>query len=437
MFRKSRAILALALVLLLCFGGSISVLANLNSDGALIGSESEPVAAVITKHLRMPVETAMRDFNFEFEAKKLNLDGNSSEEALEDMPDLNNLIIRFSSEDPEGNVPDSITNNIMSFKMESGNIFEDVVFPHPGIFEYEIRELSGTNGILDTNAPHDVLTYSPAVYKLTVFVESREDGSTFVVALGTRVVVQDNASQSPGSKVDPTPGGDGEHYFFGQMVFTNDYVRTNGAVDPENPNPVTESTLYVSKQVAGDFANADQYFDFSMTLTIPSLVIDPPTYYRAYIVEDGRVIDPSNNADETLIGSDAEGGLQYIRISTSGATAFSLRDGQRLVFVNTPVGTSYEVTEAGAVNYTASVRVTTSGVAVELPRGEMSESLSTGTQFVGELANSAAFTNTRDSVTPTGLNLNNLPFIGLIALAIGTLITFIVVKSRKSRQYDQ
>jgi len=43
------------------------------------------------------------------------------------------------------------------------------------------------------------------------------------------------------------------------------------------------------------------------------------------------------------------------------------------------------------------------------------------------------FTNTRDEVTPTGLNLNDIPLIGLILLAAGAAVFFVVIKIRRRR----
>jgi len=151
------------------------------------------------------------------------------------------------------------------------------------------------------------------------------------------------------------------------------------------------------------------------------------------VVEGNAVINPADNAAAGLIGTDAGG--SYIRISTSGVTNFRLKDGQRLVFVDTPVGTSYTVEETAAIHYIPSLIVTRNGAAGAPIPGTLNTALPSGTQLVGELANGAAFTNTRDFVTPTGLNLNDLPFYGLILLALGSLVTFVVVKVRK-RRYD-
>ena len=63
--------------------------------------------------------------------------------------------------------------------------------------------------------------------------------------------------------------------------------------------------------------------------------------------------------------------------------------------------------------------------------------LPTGSQLMGEGINSAAFTNTRTSVTPTGLDLNNLPFLLLIALGLGAIVSLTVVTVRKRNQHGK
>jgi len=436
MFKKSKSILILALVLLLCFASITPAFAtNLNADGAAIGTEANPAQATITKHLRLPIGTITPNATFTFEAKKMSVDGNAPATDAA-MPSLNSaaLTVSFTAADRDPTDPPA---SIMSIRKETGNLFSGVTFTHAGIYVYELRELVNTNPGID-NDPNQWLSYSGAArYTLTVYVENTEDGTgTFVSAVGVRVTVPDNNGQTANAKVDATPGGDGENYLFSQMVFTNDFVRTNGPDGPENPTPVTKSTLSVSKEVAGDFASRTQYFNFNMTLTVPTLVQNVPPFFRAYVVENGAVVNPAENVNVTptapATGTDAGG--TYIQISTSGSTQFRLRAGQKLVFVDTPVGTRYTVEEAATPHYIPSVSVTTDNVSAARPPGTLNSALSTSAQRVGERANSADFTNTRDSVTPTGLNLNDLPFIGMVILAAGALIIFLVVKVRKSRQ---
>lgn len=433
MLKKPKTLLAATLMLVLCFSSISAFASELGDHGPVITeTPGESVQAAITKILRLPTGTIPPDATFSFEVTKVSVDGDETDEALDTMPDLNasNLTLSFA---PADTPTDTSLTNIQQIVKETGDIFAGVTFPHAGIYVYEIRETANTNEDIDENDPYEVLTYSTAVYTLHVFVaRNADDTGTYIHAIGTVITTPDNAGQAAGNKVDATPGGDKTNYFHSQMIFTNDYIKTNGPVDPERPDPIDHSTLSVSKTVAGDFGSTTQYFDFSITLDAPSILPAIPEYYRAFIVEKGEVIDPEDNVTGTSI-INTQG--NYIMVSTNGATAFKLKHGQQLVFVDTPVGTGYEVTESGAANYIPSVTVITNGGAGIESSAAMGQSLSTDDQLVGELANSAAFTNTRDSVTPTGLNLNDLPFIGLIALGIGSLVLFIVVKSRRRKTH--
>jgi len=466
MFKKFKVFMAIAMVLILCLSGLTAFAAETGEGGStepgssetgggatggvtggvtagttsetgggnpiVTDDENKPVQAAINKTLQLPRETIIPNVTFEFIATKVSLDGSTADDAIAKMPTLNeqNLKILFSEADRDKATLGS--NDVVSVIKESVDIFAGAKFPHAGVYVYTLREKENTNQAIDGNAPHEVLTYSKALYTLTVYVANNAAGDgTYIIGLGTRVTQNTDGQPGDGNKIDPTPGGNGEDYFFSQMVFVNTYVKTNGATDPNDPDPKdeSESTLNVRKEVAGDFASREQYFNFTMSLTIPPLVSPIPPFYRAYVVENGAVGTSTANAAQELLGQDAGG--QFIRISTSGETKFNLKDSQTLVFVNTPVGTGYNVTEAATPSYTPNVLVTTNGTPGERKTGEMNTALSTGGQFVGETINRALFTNTRDSITPTGLNLNDLPFIGLIALAIASLVIFVIVKSRK------
>ena len=426
---------AIFLVITLILVASISpaVASGLNSDGALVAAdEDSPVAATITKHLQLPIGTTTPNISFQFQAEKISVDGRTTEADLDTMPALNAaaLSVAFTAADTDPTVPPAL---IMTISKETGNLFAGVTFPHAGVFVYEIREIA------DSNAPafpdeHSLLYYSQAVYTLTVYVANHSNGGTYVHAVGTLITTDDLGEPGSG-KVDPTPGGNGEDYFFSQMAFTNDYVKTEGPTDPEKPDPVNESTLLVSKTVGGDFGDRSQFFTFDMTLTVPALVRDVPAYYRAYVLEGDTVLtDLTAHAEASVIGGTED--MPYLKIATDGTTTFELKHGQRLVFVDTPVGTSYIVEEAATTHYVPSVVITTGGTTEISMTAAISEKLSTETQFVGESDNSAAFTNTRDSVTPTGLNLNDVPFIIMIILAAGALVTAAVIKVRKGKRHS-
>jgi hypothetical protein len=206
------------------------------------------------------------------------------------------------------------------------------------------------------------------------------------------------------------------------MAFTNNYVKTNGSDTPDNPDPTkpNESTLNVSKTVSGDFASTSIYFEFKLKITVPAALIPSlggNTVYKAYVVENNTVVGSS---------IDFQSGMEK---------TIQLKHGQKLMFVNTPVGTVYDVTEIGTSAYTPAVEVTTNGGApVSNPSNETiteGGSLAALGQLVGEATNLAAYTNSRDNVTPTGINLSTLPYVGLVLMAFGALVMFVIVKSRK------
>ena len=424
MFKKSKIALTVVLAMLLCAASFTSAFAtNLDGNGALTGDENNPVEAAISKDLRLPTGTNVPSANFIFEVEAKTVDNVAFNPDAPNMPILGTLskpgigtfTLSFSQADASWKKPVTGLVNTDSIKKETGDIFAGVTFPHAGVFVYEVTERADTNEPIDAAGNmNEWLSYSGAKYQLTVYVEYKADGvTTFVYGLGTRTILKDDGADGDGFKVDPTPGGYGEEYSHSEMMFTNDYVRNNGPFEPED----AKSTLAISKQVAGDFASKEQLFHFTIDLMVPSIVPNPPAHYKAYLIDvNGSVLTP------------------HIEVSTSTTTSFSLKHGQSLVFVDTPVGTGYAVTEAAPANYIPSVRVITGGGTPNDIPGVLNTALSTGNQHVGEQPNSAAFTNTRDSVTPTGLNLNDLPFILLIALGLGALTTFVVLKVRKGKQ---
>ncbi|MCL2427239.1 MAG: hypothetical protein FWD05_13000 [Oscillospiraceae bacterium] len=436
MLRKTKTFVALVLILVACFGSAITVLAV---DAITGGTAENPIALSINKLLRMPIGTTTPSATFNFESELIRVDGNTPP-TFANPPVLQNLTVSFSSTDAAAN-PDNNDNthadDVIAFERATGNIFEGVTFPHAGVFEFRITEEEDTNDDIDEDT-HDFIRYSKASYIIVVHVANNTNenvpGATFVQAVG---IFQERYDD--GELVEMTPPG----RKVPAMTFTNDFVRTN-APPPINPNipeypdptdPDVDPTLFVGKTVTGDLGNRTIYFDFSVTIAVPSLVTPAPAHFRAYIVENGAVVnDVDANIDTTsppITGTDPNGN-RYIVITHGAATQFRLRHDQRLVFVDTPVGTSYTVTETLATGYTTSIVVTTNNSPVSVSNEHV---LSTGQQRVGEPNNLVVFTNNRDFITPTGLSVNDLPFLVIVLLALGALTTFVVVKVRR-RNYN-
>jgi hypothetical protein len=424
MLKKSRNYVAILLALVMSVSSFIPAFAS-DTAGSTTDNHEEPVEAAITKMLRMPEGTVTPEITFNFVATPISFEGNTA--VTSSMPALNNLTVSFGTEDD--NEVDNTVTNVTSITNESEDILKNVNFDAlgAGIYVYEITELDSTVPPIGAD---ESVNFSTAKYILRVYVDNHpaRDGRTYAYGVIAQVVTADANGAAATTKVDVTPGEKG-------MIFTNDYVKTNVI---ENPDPLVDDTLTVSNTVIGTLANLQQHFHYTITMNSTPFHpgVEPPEYYRAYIVEGNNVLDPSGNVDigdgdiEDFIGT-PQTGPKYIKIDPNGSTSFSLKHGQRLVFVDTPVGTTYNITQAGATNYIPSHIVTSNDVPAPNVIGNVSQPMTIGPQRFGGLENSAAFTNTRDSVTPTGLSLDNLPFVLIIIFGLGCLVTYISVGARK------
>ena len=432
MIRKTKRIPAIILALALCLSSMAAALAEEPAPPT-------PAKAAITKLLRTPVGTNYPTMTFTFTIDKKSVDGLTDATALATMPSIPTQTLTFNHSNENG---EKTNNNITYYYLESDELFAQIInpnkWPHPGEYHYTVKETPNTNTLSDTSK--ESLTYSGAVYTLKVSVKQAPDGSYYVDDTIAEVVTPDHPPQLPGEKVDPTPGGeegsdgdsDGDGVddggsLYSKMIFTNNYVKTNGPVDPGiDPE---KATLIVSKTVTGGYGDKNLDFTFTMTITVPSIIeeIAEKTY-------TANIVGKDSTGAAVILGTKS--------FESSKPVTFTLKDGQKLMFGNTPVGTSYTVTESATTSYIPKCDITYAGTpkpAIGGNQADISKPLSTGDQLIGEGTdgdNSAAFTNDRDTVAPTGLNLNDLPFIGMIALAALGIGGYIVLKTRKGKNYN-
>ena len=434
-----KKILRVALATILAFAVSLSLTPLAFAD------DPEPdryLQAAITKLLQVPIGTEFPDmtFNFSVTPSKFN-DTN----ILTSMPAIGTAGVVSINFTRAAATLEETVGGVSTYYLESAELFGSVAWPSAGKYEYLIKE-TGTSYVI-ADPLHEALALSPAEYLITVFVrEYKADdqevldglasvGDRYIYTIGAmRIVTEEGEDGSV--KVDPTPGGNQINTFYSGMTFNNRYVKTNGAPDPDDPDLTDpdESTLNISKMVEGDLGSLVWLFSFNITVTVPNLI---PSYvlpfYKAYVVDASGAVDPAPNAAASLIGTDASG-LKYLKFVSGTSTAFKLSHGQKLVFVNTPVGTSYSTTESGEPGYIASVKVTTNGVQGAASTGATGSGISVTGAYVGEAYNSADVINTYDLTPPTGLSEDNLPFYALILLALGSLVAFIAFK--RSRRQD-
>jgi hypothetical protein len=157
------------------------------------------------------------------------------------------------------------------------------------------------------------------------------------------------------------------------------------------------------------------------------------------------------DADNKIVTSDENGtvhfGSNHIEVTAGTTAAVKLKHGQKIVFTDLPIGSNYAAVETGETHYTPKVTMVIDGAAsfdrhdaegATLYTGPVATAAnsasSAGAVLIGESANTASFLNTYQTVTPTGILIDNLPFLMILLGAVSAFIIFIVVKSRKRRE---
>ena len=426
--RKSNSVLRLIasfiLAAALCLGMTATAFA---ADDYSKGDEENPAEAAITKEFIMPVGTTTPEVTFKFEFEKKSFNDGSDELDLNYMPTIPSQTLEFDVTDT-GTEEDGVKTIIK----ETENIIEGVVWPGVGVYEYTVKE---TKGIEDIGTGK--VTYSEAEYTILVYVDNKEDGSgVYVAAIAAKIAKNDasNEDSEEGEKVDPTPGGGpGSEYGHSYMIFTNKYLKNNGGIDP-----TTDSVLDISKTVAGMSSDQTKYFEFSVTVSNPETVNDTDKTYKAYVVDSkGNVVTPlTSNAGTAVIKQDDQG-RDYMEFKTGDPVTVNLKHDQKLSFIDLPVGSSFTVTEKATEDYTASYLLTIDGEkGAVVPNDSPNKALTIDKTYIGEEANSADYTNTYKTVTPTGLAVDNLPFIVLIVLALAALFGYAAVKARRRPKHN-
>ena len=420
------------------------------------GTPSSPAEAVLSKIYKMPVNTPTPKADFVFSFIKVGMGLNTPADTTnkDKMPALKDLTISFAAgEEPQKGT--FVAGDTKSVVKESANILAGITSDDwgngEGIYRYKVYENSDKSKITLAGAENEDARYSSAQYDVEIWVEEY-NGTLYAKYICVKIDGEHKdeyyEGTPGGTKVDPTPGGVKESNDFtidddfSQVYFTNKYWVSDGGgtTDP------SKSALDILKKLAGDDADPTRLFDFDVTVWQPSLV-DSAQTYKAYIRDkDGNNITSQGN----FANFDASGatvvvdGKTYILFpSGTEVSGIKLLGDQKLVFVDLHVGSTVKAFEAAAGSYKPSYKRTFSttteftaenaNMAYGFPRqGDL------GPHYLGAgtNANVATFTNRHVGATPTGINVDDLPYIALIAIAVIALFVAVMFKFRKNNRYE-
>lgn len=277
--------------------------------------------------------------------------------------------------------------------------FSKVQFTEPGVYRYVVTE-SGTNQGITNDAD---LTRIVDVY---VNDDTQTDGTKQLTIAG--YVLHSNADDEPDVASGTDFGSTGAYVDTKSQGFTNSY---------------DTSDLTLRKQVTGNQASRDKYFEFTLNIA----AAQPNTKYDV-VIDEADATSKSNSA--TI--ADNAGKTNVTSITTDGegkaTQKFYLQHNQQITVQGLAKDTTYDLTE-NTEDYKSTANTAADSV-VEIKAGTDSAEVK-GTIASKDLT--TGYLNTRSGVIPTGIVIAVAPFAAVTLLG-GAGAATIVMKKKKSKE---
>ena len=281
------------------------------------------------------------------------------------------------------------------------------IYQEAGKYEYTVTETQTVDPAV-VNGEHEKMIMSQAEYTMDVYVTENAQGQYVIENIIVKKMKDDKGDDAQGTKV--TDIGDTDTNGFN---FTNTYVQEAGTgTNPTTPDPdyTNYGSLNVSKTISvpeGVQADANKEFDFTATFKFP----------------DGT--------DAATLGG-VKGNGAIIKIGQDGTYSFKLKTTESMKFTGVPVGTEIAVTESATPNYKGSAAVVINGAAQDtITASKYDEAITVSEKSLGQKKNTVDVTNTYNYVPTTGIIMNTLPYVLMIALCGVALIAFVGFKRRR------
>lgn len=283
-----------------------------------------------------------------------------------------------------------------------------ITFPtytEAGKYEYTVTETQTVDPAV-VNDAHEKMIMSQAEYTMDVYVTDGATGTEISNIIVNKA--KDDAGQTATGKVDI---GNTDTNDFN---FTNTYVQEAGTGEnPKKPDPTypDNGSLKVSKAVInanGTTVTSTEQFTFTAAFAFPK------------------------GTDANTLGGikDADGKPVTLE---DGTYTFKLKANENMKFTGVPVGTTITVKESAAKNYKGSAEITINGnkLTPVAATSYNTELTAVNSQKLGQKQNTVDVTNTYNDVPVTGIIMNTLPYVLMIALCGVALIAFVGFKRRR------
>lgn len=278
--------------------------------------------------------------------------------------------------------------------------FSKVQFTEPGVYRYIITE-SGTNQGITNDAD---LTRVLDVYVNDASAEV--DGAFTKKLTIAGYVLHSNENDEPDVAAGADFGSTGAYVATKSQGFTNSY---------------DTSDLTLRKQVTGNQASRDKYFEFTLNIA----AAQPNTKYDV-VIDDA---DATSKTNAATIEANA-GKTNVTSITTDGdgkaTQKFYLQHGQQVTVQGLAKDTTYAVTE-NTEDYKSTAN--TKDAPVVDTKADTEAAPVDGTIVSTDLT--TGFLNTRDGVIPTGVIMAVAPFAVVTLLGGAGVVTMMMKKNKK------
>ena len=284
-------------------------------------------------------------------------------------------------------------------------------FPEAGRYSYTVKE-SETADPSVTETAYEKLIMSKAEYRMDVYVVEKTGGTLEIDKIIVNKTKGDKDGETTG-KVDI--GSDAKKNGFN---FVNTYVQEAGTGTPDPDKPFTPDPDYkkygalnVSKKVIQNVTDDQkslptEKFDFTAKFGFPA------------------------GTDANTLGGVKDKDGNGVTLDATGQCTFQLGNGENMKFTGLPVGTTITVTEAAKANYKGSTVVTLNGVETSKAAQKYNEAI-TASGKLGQKKNIVDVTNRFNNVPTTGIIMNTLPYVLMVALCAVALFGFVAFKRKK------
>ena len=278
-------------------------------------------------------------------------------------------------------------------------------------FNVSYKSFKNNEGVTATAATQPTVTLGDAVFNSALTSTGTANVSVGIsnyetVALGAytyEITEAVPATKTAGTNYNSTPvylvvtilrnEDSSKHY-----VAAIHYETATGAKTGTITNSYNAGQLSVTKQIEGNMADMDKKFEFTVVFTpATGTAFDTSVQIANDAATTNRTYTSNKNADGTY------------------TIEFELGDNETATFTNIPVGTTYTITE-DADGYTSAHTKAADG---SITGGDRDED---------------EWTNTLNKPVDTGITLDSLPFVLILAVCAGAVVLF-VIKRRNSVEF--